>query len=676
MSQHHRPVYYGFNRVPPGLKTRNQLLLAHRQPVRSAPVRGVLRTIAATKWRYGGGWHTLSPALIDQYRREADAGSLSDAEFGYLQRQGYGTESHLFDMADTEPLAPTEGNGRNFLARLAFDGSHKEQYINEANAVRANRRTYKSRVSRPGLLDHLRGFNVVGPVRDEAGYYRFIAFDLDRHSYTDPERFTGYVLAVHAFLVRHLPDCALVAQVNPRNGSTVFFCFLPRRRTFAEVRQLVSRLDAAARAKVPGYATPEIYPVVGPGKVFLPFNPEKATIGDTGPWPKTMARKSKTCSRMPVYSLAGFPEYVRTARKADADAVRREVLAACRRPLPARKTGTRKPTHGTIKRTAGVGGTGTGPRFKGRFLRTMVDFFTGGHRPEPDTIGKYLTPWARAIAVVEGCDEFDELKARLQRCIDLIPDTGFSDRLTDDPGELERVLDYALKAVLDGNRYQPHPEASTAILAGLKKTCDRIGFVPSDPATWDALDRPQASVPGLALVWTPDLHQLVRDMAPVLNAGETQVRELLGLVFNWIEARSETAYRVVARLMGQVGIKGHNDKVAAFLAALQAGGFVAKAKNYGHFRDADGGVRRHGTFYVNTAKVAFVQQVAAEEVDVEVGEGSDQAGGGVVVHLHYYLSFLDSERLEHLLEHRRLTADERYRRRVRGWYRPGWRAAA
>jgi hypothetical protein len=363
---------------------------------------------------------------------------------------------------------------------------------------------------------------------------------------------------------------------------------------------------------------------------------------------------------MVVYSLAGFPEYIRTAKKVDAATLQREILAACQRPLTSKKNKKRKQSYGK-KQHAGTGGMGTSPKFGGRFLRTMVDFFTGKVQPEADTIGKYLTPWARAIAIVEECDDFDELKEKLQCCIDLIPDTSFSDRLSDNPGELERVIEYTLKAILKDNGYQARPDESTAIFLNLKKLCNRIGFVPSDPTTWDALSKPHSFEPTLQLVWTPELVALVREVAPVLQATASQAKELLKLVYNWIEARSEMAYSIVASLMNRVGIKGHNNNVAAFLATLKQQGFIEKAKNYGNFQGADGKVRKHGNFYVNTAKVLFREQIVGEEA-------MDQPRH---VHTLYllYLSFLSSDFCEILLEHRRLNVEERYARRVVALFR-------
>ena len=180
-------VYYWNDHIPANLKTKHELLLNYRQPKRVAQVQGVKRFIFEQKWRFGGSTETISEKLLRHYRQEAGRGSLSDAEFHYLEVRGYAVQSYLYDLADTVPLAPTETNGRDFFHRLCFDGSHKEQYINEANALRENRRTFKSNVSRPDILDHLRGINILGPVRDETGHYRFFSVDLDRHAYIDPK---------------------------------------------------------------------------------------------------------------------------------------------------------------------------------------------------------------------------------------------------------------------------------------------------------------------------------------------------------------------------------------------------------------------------------------------------------------------------------------------------------
>ena len=659
-------IYYWSDPIPPHLKTRHELILLFRQPTPKAKPQGMKRTILDHKWRFGGSTETVSQGLIDDYRQEARQGSLADAEFLYLQSRGYAVESKLYDVADTEPLAPTETNGREFFSYVSFDGSHPDQYINEANALRENRRTYKNYISRPTILDHLRGLNILGPVRDVHGYCRFISFDIDRHSYIDPQQFAAYVMAVYAFLVKNLPDWAIIAQVNPKNGSTVFFCYFPQRQYYTEVEGLVRRLDAKAKKEVPNYSTPEIYPVFGPGKVYLPFNPEKTTIGDMASWPKTQTKKSKKWNPMMVYSLGIFPEYIKSAKKADPDAIRKTILDACQQPMIAKKGKTKQQSYGQKTNTGSGGGMGVVPKFRGRFLRTMVEFFRGKIQPDADTIGKYLTPWARAIAIVEDCWDFDDLKEKLQGCIDLIPDTSFSDRLSDDPDELERVLDFTIAAVIKSNGYQPRPEESTRIFLNLKKFCDRIGFVPSDPDTWAVIDEPHRFEPVLGVVWTPDLARLVRELTPVLHCSMAQAKEFLKLFFNWIEARNETAYSIVGLLMNRVGIKAHNDKVAAFFAVMKGHGFIEKVKNYGHFRDADGEVRQHGNFYVNTAKVVFREQMGNEAINQQ----------GIQSLYLLYLSFLSSDYCEYLLEHRRLVLDDRFQRRILDLYGHIKRAAA
>ena len=214
-----------------------------------------------------------------------------------------------------------------------------EQYINEANAVRENRRTYKSqrlpaRNSR-SLAGHQHHRAGQGP---EAAITASFSFDLDRHTYIDPQQFVAYVLSVHAFLVKNLPNFAIVAQVNPKNGSTVFFCFFPSPEgTRPRFRRLSTRLDAKAKKDIPGYTTPEIYPVFGPGKVYLPFNPEKITLGDMGLWPKIRTKNTKKCSPMVVYSLANFPDYVKSSKKAAADAIKLAILTACQQPMSGKK---------------------------------------------------------------------------------------------------------------------------------------------------------------------------------------------------------------------------------------------------------------------------------------------------------------------------------------------------
>ena len=96
-----------------------------------------------------------------------------------------------------------------------------------------------------------------------------------------------------------------------------------------------------------------------------------------------------------------------------------------------------------------------------------------------------------------------------------------------------------------------------------------IGFVPSDPGTWQNLDKDQPFQPDMRLVWTPELAALVRDLAPILTCTMSQVKDFLKLFFAWVEGKNETAYSKIAALMNQVGIAGHNDNVSAMLEGYE-----------------------------------------------------------------------------------------------------------
>ena len=58
---------------------------------------------------------------------------------------------------------------------------------------------------------------------------------------------------------------------------------------------------------------------------------------------------------MEVYSLADFPEYVRTAKKADAAAIEQAIITACQQPMPKRKKNKKKAASYGKKKKATVG---------------------------------------------------------------------------------------------------------------------------------------------------------------------------------------------------------------------------------------------------------------------------------------------------------------------------------
>lgn len=201
--------------------------------------------------------------------------------------------------------------------------------------------------------------------------------------------------------------------------------------------------------------------------------------------------------------------------------------------------------------------------------------------------------------------------------------------------------------------------------------------MPSDPATWATVDKQKGYEPEMELIWTPELASVVRELTPALNGTMSQVKDFLKLFFAWVEAKSETAYSVIAPLMVRAKMKGHNDNIAAFLKVMKAQGFIEKAKSYGYRTQADGTVRKHGNFYVNTAKVVFREQVTTPVHTATVvfrDRGNTEATDQPSIPSLYllYLSWLTSDSCEYLLEYRRLVLEERYRRRIRALYSHTW----
>lgn len=124
-----------------------------------------------------------------------------------------------------------------------------------------------------------------------------------------------------------------------------------------------------------------------------------------------------------------------------------------------------------------------GPVFKKRLLPTWISFWKGDLVPEPDTIGKYLTPFLRLCkAYGYGMDQtIDWMKERLSQ----LQTKSFSDRLQTDPAELYRCdLGYTARAIWECNGYQPDAQGSAEIFDKVVAHCRNIGFEPLEPASW------------------------------------------------------------------------------------------------------------------------------------------------------------------------------------------------
>jgi hypothetical protein len=125
---------------------------------------------------------------------------------------------------------------------------------------------------------------------------------------------------------------------------------------------------------------------------------------------------------------------------------------------------------------------------RGRHLRFLTGVVLGTEAMPDDTIGCWAAPALRHLMLVDGLGA-DEALAKVEEFYGLIPDPSFSDRLMGNIGELLRSDAYTARHIGDGNGYQPRPDESTDIFAGVKARCQQLGFVFADPATWGVLGR-------------------------------------------------------------------------------------------------------------------------------------------------------------------------------------------
>jgi hypothetical protein len=114
-------------------------------------------------------------------------------------------------------------------------------------------------------------------------------------------------------------------------------------------------------------------------------------------------------------------------------------------------------------------------QLKGNLKRLLKDFKEGNI--PADTVGKFLAPVARLVHFC-GADPGQVLRACIDRWRRQRVDTSFSDRVSQDEGEVWRVVNYLCRALEDGNGYQPRPEESSGIFREVVACWRRRGFDP------------------------------------------------------------------------------------------------------------------------------------------------------------------------------------------------------
>ena len=102
-----------------------------------------------------------------------------------------------------------------------------------------------------------------------------------------------------------------------------------------------------------------------------------------------------------------------------------------------------------------AGGMGSIGNLKGRCASALVRFWTEMDVPEDDTVGKYIIVTLR-ILKFEGLTS-DEAVDWVEDRLQALEYTEFSDRLTDDFEEIQRVMAFAVEAVWQSNGYQKRP---------------------------------------------------------------------------------------------------------------------------------------------------------------------------------------------------------------------------
>jgi hypothetical protein len=311
---------------------------------------------------------------------------------------------------------------------------------------------------------------------------------------------------------------------------------------------------------------------------------------------------------------------------------------------PAAKTKTTKKKHPS---SGGMGSIGS---LKGRCASALVRFWSEMDVPADDTIGKYIIVTLR-ILKYEGLSR-DEAVAWVEDRLQALEYTEFSDRLTDNFGELQRVMAFAVDAVWKNNGYQKAPALSEAKLKAAVAAWSKKGFRLRDPATWH--NHKRAVVPELKLVWTASLLGLIPELVQIAHCDYDQAKAFIEKVLAFVECNNELAESMVGRLLEEVGIKGKcRQKQHDVRKLLVDKGLLLKQKNY--FSDPNTGYK-HGNFYICSAGVQFEESGPHNTHTVSIN------------YLSVDVTPVDStsdDWLDFVMEDRRLACDRRYRERLR-----------
>lgn len=660
--QHALPEYYNweFHRVPSNVKTKKQWLKLHRRVRKNVEPVGTLTCIFDKPRARPKGVDPVSPEECDRIRTKLslfgpDPCDLPDLD--RLDRTGQLVIPNLYDGRDTEEITSfTEAEAERLLGYMIWDHSHEGHYITEkTEGGERKRATWKTEFSIPNFRDHLIGEQFYGPKKGRKTMQ--VAVDLDRHRGTvNGQEHIIKVLAVGEILKSSCPDFRFAPEINPRNGSVKFFGWLSDYIDMTTAEKIAERLRHVLQDKLPQYDfnSLEIFPSNSP-QVFAPLRADKIMVIGGGVVKKIKRRKGKGKNRKvyDAYSCAHYLNWVffsdQPYDSAAFEAHLREAVA--RMPdTPVEEQAERKTCKPRPKKESSGKSMGSIGRLKGRCASALVKFWSELEVPEDDTLGKYLIVTLRVLRY-EGLDRDEAVDWVEERLLNL-KNTAFSDRLTDNFAEIQRVLAKTATAVWDGNGYQRDPELSEAKLRASVAAWACKGFYLHKPSTWH--NAPMTTLPQDRLVWTAALLALLPELAAIAHTSQDKAKTFLETVLAFVQHNNELSKSMVGRLLEQCGISGSSgQKQYDVRKFLEQKGLLLKQKNY--FSDNVTGYR-HGNFYICGPAVQFEQEAVR--------------GGTHTVSIYLSLNLVvdaDETALEQevVMERRRLACEWRYQERIR-----------
>jgi hypothetical protein len=655
-------AYIAWRDVPDGIKTRRQLLKELRRPVPKAKLHGSIVLLHDKPVGTKRGVVPFSSAEIAAIRSCLSiGGSLTAEEVGRLRAAGQFSQPYLFEKDQTEQITKlTEDEARDLFDAFLFDGSHEDDYI--VDLPQRGRRTWRKKFSAPSMPKHLCGQPTCGTKKGDKA--RLVTVDLDRHRGTvKAEEHLNLCLKVGKVLSEQFGDMRFAPEINLKNGSVKFFGWNDGWYGSEEAERVGELVRETLQQAIPDhdFSRVEIFPSSCP-QVLAPLRRDKIMVIDqpirqVRSWCQKWVCGRKVRKYCKVWSvadymnwvvfrdtpfdLAGFEEILKNAVANLPDSE-----GDSGKPSPKRKTAKKAP------RKAESSGMGSIGSLKGRCAQTLVGFWSGREVPPADTLNIFLGVTLR-IFKFEGMtedDAVDWIEDRLQ----LLPDTSFSNRLTDDFEEAMRVVRATASKIWACNGYQPDPDTSNAKLqATVDRWRDR-NFMLSDPETWENAEKRtkvkfRVSYP---------IHHLV-PLAEILGVDVEKAREFLDMLLIHVDTENELALSFVGILMKKAGIKGskNQQKRHDVRKFLKNTGLLILQHRY--FCDHETGYR-HGDFFICSAEVEFAE--AGQLKAVGAAEGTPHTPVSIC-----YLSvsddicWLDDDSINELImEGRRLACEARY----------------